>query len=620
KSLMFIRAKIIIITVNKNYITIMPNQQVVDYITQQRSFGRTKEEIIATLEKSGWQADEIEADYVTAVTPTISSSQPTQTITTKPSTTISMPNEGGKKKKLLWLWISLAVVLISILAGGGAFAYYYFFPTPETVIKRMIANMRTIAAIEYKGNITVDATTPALPSPSSIMMGMTEISSTTQDAKLSINFSGANEKLGTSTVNNRLALEFGYTASPKPVQELGFEEIFLNNILYLNLTKIPDLGMFDASPIKNQWIKIDIAALIKQFGLEKYTDEYKNKLEEAKKKNELTTERKLKLKQLAIDSKIFSLGKTLPEEIIDGVLSRHYAIKIDKIALKKYIIDASGVMDKKYSAEELISIQKGLDSVDFSEMQIWIGKKDYFLHRFSFGVSITNQEFKSKGNIAVDIHLMNYNQQNLITVPEKYVSVEELIGKYMMNMIGTGVKNEIASTTGEFGKINKADSQMDNDADGLKNYEEDLIGTDKNKADSDGDGYTDGAEVDGGFNPLGLGKSTDSYVLGRMKSKNTLIISEVKQLQNALEMYYADNMTYPETSQIGINGSPDGVKGLTSSMITYMSAIPKSPAQSNYRYSKIGTGEKASYTLEYWFMGDYNGETSGTATLSGLGI
>lgn len=42
----------------------------------------------------------------------------------------------------------------------------------------------------------------------------------------------------------------------------------------------------------------------------------------------------------------------------------------------------------------------------------------------------------------------------------------------------------------------------DSDADGLSNEEEKIYGTDPEVADTDGDGYSDGVEIEGGFDPL----------------------------------------------------------------------------------------------------------------------
>lgn len=49
---------------------------------------------------------------------------------------------------------------------------------------------------------------------------------------------------------------------------------------------------------------------------------------------------------------------------------------------------------------------------------------------------------------------------------------------------------------------------LDTDKDGLVDYLEDWLHTNKNKADSDGDGYQDGTEITNGYSPLGKGKFT----------------------------------------------------------------------------------------------------------------
>ena len=49
-------------------------------------------------------------------------------------------------------------------------------------------------------------------------------------------------------------------------------------------------------------------------------------------------------------------------------------------------------------------------------------------------------------------------------------------------------------------------SSQDSDSDGLTDVEETIFSTNPNKADTDGDSYSDGLEVGGGYNPAGTGK------------------------------------------------------------------------------------------------------------------
>jgi len=64
------------------------------------------------------------------------------------------------------------------------------------------------------------------------------------------------------------------------------------------------------------------------------------------------------------------------------------------------------------------------------------------------------------------------------------------------------------------------DKNKDSDGDGLSDFDElNKYFTDPSKADTDGDSYTDSAEIGGGYNPCGDGKLLDSKLLPDLCSK-----------------------------------------------------------------------------------------------------
>lgn len=74
-------------------------------------------------------------------------------------------------------------------------------------------------------------------------------------------------------------------------------------------------------------------------------------------------------------------------------------------------------------------------------------------------------------------------------------------------------ENQIATST----SVNYQSGE-DKDSDGLTDKEEKLIGSSSEKADTDGDGYSDGAEVMNGYNPNGQGKFLDNALIKKYEN------------------------------------------------------------------------------------------------------
>ena len=101
----------------------------------------------------------------------------------------------------------------------------------------------------------------------------------------------------------------------------------------------------------------------------------------------------------------------------------------------------------------------------------------------------------------------------------------------------------LKSKTSEISQENFKDS----DNDGLKDWEEELYGTDPNNPDTDGDGYLDGQEVNSGHNPLvkAPNDELDFYPLplGEKYNITKKIFSE-EVIQNILLSYLSQKAQY----------------------------------------------------------------------------
>lgn len=122
---------------------------------------------------------------------------------------------------------------------------------------------------------------------------------------------------------------------------------------------------------------------------------------------------------------------------------------------------------------------------------------------------------------------------------------------------------------------------------------------------------------------IGLLSTLAVVALGnaRQKARDARRLSDLKQLQTALELYYTDQTSYPAGSAVTLgagnyaclNASGLGATGCSS---PYMGQVPKDPlAAQNYVY----TGATSSYTVTATLETTVNG-LSGGVTLSPSGI
>lgn len=103
----------------------------------------------------------------------------------------------------------------------------------------------------------------------------------------------------------------------------------------------------------------------------------------------------------------------------------------------------------------------------------------------------------------------------------------------------------------------------------------------------------------------------------RAKSRDARRVSDIKQIQTALELFYNDHNGYPAA----IAGEGTAFTGTVSPIITYMGQIPGNPDPGGIDYSYAATGGADSYLLYFVLESGAGGMVGGvthTAHEAGL--
>jgi len=123
---------------------------------------------------------------------------------------------------------------------------------------------------------------------------------------------------------------------------------------------------------------------------------------------------------------------------------------------------------------------------------------------------------------------------------------------------------------------------------------------------------------------IGLLSTLAVVALGsaRTKARDAKRLSDIKQVQTALELYYTDQGSYPTGTAVVLGSAGaaclNAATGLTTTACpnAYMGQIPKDPGSTAYTYNSAGT----TYTIAATLEGPMGGLVAGTITASPSGI
>lgn len=112
----------------------------------------------------------------------------------------------------------------------------------------------------------------------------------------------------------------------------------------------------------------------------------------------------------------------------------------------------------------------------------------------------------------------------------------------------------------------------------------------------------------------------------RSKSRDAKRVSDIKQVQTALELYYADQNGYPSGSGIVLGSSTarclssSGFAATCTGATTYMGNVPANPLPNGANYVYTLGGTSATYTITFSLEGTTGDLGAGAHTASQSGI
>ncbi|MBU4369912.1 hypothetical protein KKG58_04110 [Patescibacteria group bacterium] len=542
----------------------MANEKLISYIKENLALGKTQEQIKKTLIETGWQEIDIKEafSFLGLVTPDIKekeSSQITENriptkVSQRPVAEMESSEENVPAQELIAktksskkaLYIGLNIVIILAVAVIGFF--YFLKPSSAKVMAAMATKMSVLKTFHFNLDLEIRGKIPVMESNEFFEakvhgegdIDQSDLENPTYiiDSKMSVqgdkdivfDFEGTEKRVdGISYVK--------YDVLPLPLREFGLDEV------------------------KNQWVRFESESQEEQ------------KLEgEMISPTEFSSQEQDLLIDLFQGASLFKTVKVLEKEEVDGILTFHYQVDIDKKDISSCFksLVSSGLIDEEDFA----------DLVE-TKIEFWIGKEDYFLRRIFIYLELRDIEDKQATlSLTLNATISKHNQSLEIKAPQNTKNFEEILENLFTNMID-GMADQILG-------------KPDDDA-----FENNILGD----------------------------FSQDFRAGDRDKRR----ISDIKMIQSGLDVYYQENNKFPESETNNLSETNCLTnKGFENNCLDaslfdskiYMSFVPQAPEpadgdcdkeKNKYSYQRISPKE---YRLSFCLGKETYDFSAGVNTIS----
>ncbi len=462
----------------------MTNEEISQFINQQKSVGANKDQVANFLRLVGFSDQQVDKAWKSteeipssANNESVAGEPPTieKTLNSTPLTAGWTPENPGRNNKKI-IWGIILILALALIGTGGVFAYLQYFPSsPITtksgneILKQVLENIdkiESLAAINQSNiRISIDA-----PSTSGSTKKMEIDFNLNQNIKSQLKDLVFQQNMKIDVTVNTNDTIFKGVAN---VDQVNDKHIFY---LKLNDLQIPTMISSMLPPIDNligQWIKIEN----NKYGTITNYKDIRSEMYKSLTTNTNLTENDLD-KILASVIKNFWESEVLNvvnkgQEIIGNDKTYHLSITPNIQNLKPFIlkivednIDIIVKLDDGYSdikeaddilkrfEEEIDKTIKKLmvkwktdNTVENLKVELWVGQKDFWPRRFivngNFTTEIIEQESTNKMTLYFELNSLvkDINQPQNISIPQTYKNLEEILENFVFLSPLTSIPN-----------------------------------------------------------------------------------------------------------------------------------------------------------------------------------
>lgn len=186
-------------------------------------------------------------------------------------------------------------------------------------------------------------------------------------------------------------------------------------------------------------------------------------------------------------------------EVIDNVNTRVIDGRFDVEAVEVFLLDlVRAKIGEEPEDEDRIVAHTQAEQLASLKLRFWIGMENHLLYRLQATGALLDAR----------LEFWAFNEARRFETPAYTVSFQDILRAALPESGGATLsvgETQLVTTSSARLPVIEVEESADADGDGLDDLLEAFYGTDRGKADTDGDGVTDGEEVRGGMNPRGKG-------------------------------------------------------------------------------------------------------------------